>query len=204
MSIKNKNMSSQNKQKIWLKNPKSNQAFTLIELLVVIAVIGLLATIVAVSVNTSRAKARDAKRIASLKQIQTALELYYDDNDQYPATGSYTYTSSSSCGYNWCNLETALSSYLTSLPRDPKGLQNTYRLYYDSDSQDGYQTYGLMARMEHSSNYHLSDEDGGYYQGVDCCYYEIGPQVGYCRQKYSGGGGNWWAGSSSLVCGGGN
>ena len=58
--------------------------FTLLELLVVIAIIGLLASIITVSVNLARIKARDAKRIADFKQIQNALALYYDDNGKYP------------------------------------------------------------------------------------------------------------------------
>ena len=62
------------------------KGFTLIELLVVIAIIGLLATLSIVALNTARAKARDSKRVADIKQIQTALELYYSDQSQYPAT----------------------------------------------------------------------------------------------------------------------
>ena len=61
-----------------------NKGFTLIELLVVIAIIGLLATIVMVSLNSARAKARDAKRLADAKAIVVALALYYDKNGQYP------------------------------------------------------------------------------------------------------------------------
>ncbi len=191
--------------KLKSKVHKKGMGFTLIELLVVIAVIGLLASIIAVAVNTSRKKARDAQRIASLKQIQTALELYYDDNDEYPYTGSYTYTTTANCGYNWCVLEAALSSYLPELPRDPLGLQNSYRFYYDCDNADNRQTYGLMARMEHSSNFDLVTGDGGYYNSATSGgYYEVGPQPGYCRQKYSGGSGNWWGGSSTYVCTGGN
>jgi prepilin-type N-terminal cleavage/methylation domain-containing protein len=64
---------------------KNKQGFTLIELLVVIAIIGLLATLSIVALNTARARARDAKRVADIKQIQTAVELFFNDNGYYPA-----------------------------------------------------------------------------------------------------------------------
>jgi len=152
--------------------------------LVVIAIIGLLASIILVSLNSARAKARDTKRMAALKQIQLALEMYYDDNDSYPVR--HAYTTNVNCGVNWCNLENDLSPYLSVLPRDPKGLQNTYRYYYDGGESDDYPGYGLMARFEHSGNFHLVNEDGGYYQGNDCCYYEIGPEPAYDAPA------NWW------------
>ena len=65
---------------------KNKSAFTLIELLVVIAIIGILSTLAVVYLSNARQSARDAKRIADIKQIQTALELYYQDNNEYPAT----------------------------------------------------------------------------------------------------------------------
>lgn len=63
---------------------RQQRGFTLIELLVVIAIIGLLASIVLVSLNSARTKARDARRIADLGQIKNALELYMQDNKVYP------------------------------------------------------------------------------------------------------------------------
>ncbi len=61
-----------------------NLGFTLIELLVVISIIGLLASVVLVSLNSARTKARDVKRLADMAQIQKALALYYDKYNRYP------------------------------------------------------------------------------------------------------------------------
>ena len=61
------------------------QGFTLIELLVVIAIIGLLSTMAVVSLNGAREKARDAQRVSDVKQISTALEMFYASKDTYLA-----------------------------------------------------------------------------------------------------------------------
>ena len=63
---------------------KKNKGFTLIELLVVIAIIGILSSVVLASLNSARQKSRDARRIADVKQLQLALELYFDSNANYP------------------------------------------------------------------------------------------------------------------------
>lgn len=98
------------------------RGFTLIELLVVIAIIGLLAAIVLGAVNQSRGKARDAARRTTLKQLQTALELYREDNGQYPSTESEW--RSSEPGDLWYVAEYIPSlapTYISELPRDPLG-----------------------------------------------------------------------------------
>ena len=64
----------------------NKKGFTLIELLVVIAIIGLLSTLSVVALGSARQKSRDSKRLSDLKQVQTALELYYTDNNSYPVT----------------------------------------------------------------------------------------------------------------------
>ncbi|HEY9480652.1 MAG TPA: type II secretion system protein [Candidatus Paceibacterota bacterium] len=61
-----------------------SKGFTLIELLVVIAIIGLLSSIVLASLNTARAKSRDARRQTDMHSIQSALQLYYDKNGSFP------------------------------------------------------------------------------------------------------------------------
>lgn len=67
-----------------MKNRNTKKGFTLIELLVVIAIIGLLATIAAVALNNARQSSRDTKRLADVKQLQTALELFFNSENAYP------------------------------------------------------------------------------------------------------------------------
>lgn len=64
---------------------KGLRGFTLIELLVVIAIIGLLSTVIAAPITEARKKGRDAKKIADIRSIVTAVGLYSDDNGgSYP------------------------------------------------------------------------------------------------------------------------
>jgi len=62
--------------------------FTLVELMVVVAIIALLAAIIIPNYVHARAQASVSQSEGNLKQIATALELYYADNEAYPATGS--------------------------------------------------------------------------------------------------------------------
>lgn len=59
-----------------MANIKLKKGFTLIELMVVMVIIGILAGLVFLGFYSWRAKARDAKRIAELEQVQTAINLY--------------------------------------------------------------------------------------------------------------------------------
>ncbi|MDE1988768.1 MAG: prepilin-type N-terminal cleavage/methylation domain-containing protein [Patescibacteria group bacterium] len=77
------------------RNLKPQKGFTFIELLVVIAVIGILYAIVIGSINNSKAKGRDIKRIGDISVIQLALERYYDENSSYPTSLSAFSTDSS-------------------------------------------------------------------------------------------------------------
>lgn len=85
------------------------KGFTLIELLVVISIIGLLASIVVVSMSGVRQSGRDARGISDLKQIQTAIELTYDFSvDKYV-----------NLPQNWTNLtnDTAVWAHISEIKK---------------------------------------------------------------------------------------
>lgn len=70
-----------------------NKGFTLIELLVVVSIASLLSAIILNSVKNVRGKGRDAGRMANLRELSRALELYFDAKGFYPYPG---------LGYNKC------------------------------------------------------------------------------------------------------
>lgn len=67
----------------------SERGFTLVELMVVVAIIALLASVVIPNFVHARAQAAVSQSEANIKQIATALELYYTDKEDYP-TGQTT------------------------------------------------------------------------------------------------------------------
>ncbi len=123
----------------------NKKGFTLIELLVVIAIIGLLSTLAVVALSSARLKARDSKRLSDLKQIQTALELYYTDRNEYPTdVDGVVLGVGATCLSALEGLNTACPTdpYMGLIPKDPLDAQT-----YSYISADG-STYTITAQLE--------------------------------------------------------
>lgn len=108
----------------------------MVELLVVIAIIGVLATLLLLQLGVARQRARDAKRIADINQVRTAVELYFDDNGQYPQVATYAALGA-----------LFVPRYLTLMPADPLATGNyAYRYAYNITTR-----FQLWAELEQNA-----------------------------------------------------
>jgi len=131
-----------------MKKNKRVAGFTLIELLVVIAIIGVLATIVMVSVNDLRARARDDRRVSDMKAIRDALAMYQVQHMTYPSLPTETVIT----GSDALSTELLSEKELTVMPLDP--LNASGFLYsYQSLSEDSNYVLKFCLETDSLRNY---------------------------------------------------
>lgn len=115
------------------------RGFTLIELLVVVSIIGLLSSVVLVSVKSAREKAVLAKTVAEMKSLQQAIEMYRNQFGFYPdEDGSY-----SSEFYDFYGFDDA-GSVFSSTP-----IINNMETFFKVKLVDN----KLLAKVPHAPNY---------------------------------------------------
>ncbi|MEK7585990.1 MAG: type II secretion system protein [Patescibacteria group bacterium] len=157
-----------------------DKGFTLIELLVVVSIISFLSSVIFSTLNNARVKARDSARIQDMHQMQLALELYRSANGTYPVGGwLYSYDAS------WNTLQTALTPYMKTLPKDPKNSaidpwwtgNYTYAYYFGGAS-----SYDLVTQLEDQNNkYRCELKQWMFYNaGSSWC------SIGYSNYIYTG------------------
>jgi len=132
------------------------KGFTLIELLIVSTIILILASVVLVNMTSARAKARDSARASNLKELQTAIDLYFENNYHYPEK-----TAAGDSYISLCNeagmatvmpsLGVSLQSYLPSMPQEKLAEHTGYA--YCPDLASGSQEYAIGADMENTGAY---------------------------------------------------
>ena len=92
---------------------QKNRGFTLLELLVVIAIIGILSSVVIVSVGSARTKSRDTARFEQSLEFLKAFELYYTETGRYPDDGTSGVT------VQLVTVHPQFNVYLSRVPADP-------------------------------------------------------------------------------------
>jgi len=143
---------------------KTKNGFTLIELLVVVAIIGILAAVGLGQFYTAQKRGRDAQRKENLVSIAKALEMYYNDYEQYPDSALLIW------GGELKGVKGTV--YMKQLPEDPA---DNFQYYYETDADGSY--YKLYAWLEHSEDI----DRGGPYAASDDCQTKVGIQdCNYC------------------------
>lgn len=141
----------------------SIRGFTLVELMVTIGIMALLTGIITANLTSSRKKARDAKRISDVGQIQLALELVFDRCNAYPAiTGSgatQTIGTANVCTTS-SGTNISMSTFLSPIPTPPTGTtQTVYTYAINAAATD----YVLKATLEGYSEVLKDDFDDSIY-----------------------------------------
>ena len=108
------------------------KGFSLIEILVVMAIIGIIATIVLVSLLGARDKARDTKRKAEISQIGRFLTI----SCFLPDSGDGTYDLLP-LAQEIINKNPQYEKYFNVVPRDPRSGTDTESMYYYIVSDNG-------------------------------------------------------------------
>lgn len=137
--------------------------FTLVELLVVIAIIAILTGIITSNFTQAKSKARDAKRISDLAQLQLTLELAFDRCNVYPPNINDTDTeiNGADCLDDGGN-PYILGDFISKIPKP--FIVSSY--VYGVSSPDRYD-YVLKAHLEEPSSV-LEDDIDGNVLNVDC------------------------------------
>lgn len=99
------------------------------------------------SVNAARTKARDVNKKSDLKQLEIALEFYYDNNEEYPNSntgcGTVAWSSSANCPTTY--IQGLVPAYIPILPLPTVG-----NYVYSARGVDNNQSYKLTAQSVES------------------------------------------------------
>ncbi len=131
----------------FIKNKQ--KGFTLMELMISMVILGILAALISGNFISSLKRGRDARRKQDLKELQNALEIYYENNRSYPT--SITFGGKFTDGGK---------TYMQKVPSDPQAPDCNYVYLKESGTSPSY--YYLLATIENEQDNAYGVSQTGY------------------------------------------
>jgi len=127
---------------------------SVIQALVALAMITTMAGAVTVKGSEVLAEAKDTQRVANVKQLAIACEIYYLGNGHYPQVSG-------------TNSEERFNQFIVEIKDDLISLP-TGRLSYDYQNSNNGQDYVLRVALDDSGSSYLEAGQRGVINGLDC------------------------------------
>lgn len=156
-----------------LQKMSHRPGFTMIELLIVIVILSVLFVIGLGSFTSSQIKSRDSKRKTDLQHIARALEVYYNDQGQYPVSSGNDGLAGQAWGGPFVDPDNSNTLYMNVLPEDP----SDFAYFYESTDGSYFQLYAYLENANDGALTKDEDEEVMVYTLTDCvvgtCNYGI-------------------------------
>lgn len=111
-----------------------------------VVILAMFFTIISAGLNSVRTKGVDARRLSDIKQMQAALELYFDANN-----GTYPKVSASAPAEQWEELGQALYPWMHPLPTDPCSQKGRVWSSYEYHSNPAGASYMVTFTLQNGS-----------------------------------------------------
>lgn len=176
-----------------------NAGFTLVEIVVVVSIIAILAAVIYANFGQAGAQSRDAKRKADLRTMQSAIELYKNENGRYPegCNGPMVWSGEANTNFACSSgnqyIVGLAPKYIPVLPKDPKTGSGDYGYVYLTNDEGT--VYKLVARksveseqLNYDSDFKACDviedvdnvDGDGNSMTVDCSLTDIPQEGSWC------------------------
>jgi len=176
---------------------KVTAGFSVMELLIAVSIIGILSAVLYANLSEGSAESRDVQRRSDLRTLQSAIELYKNDNGRYPegCNGPGVWSSQKGSGYDCSSgsqyIVGLAPKYIPTLPKDPKlNGDETYSGYMYVTNTDG-TVYKIMVKntvesevVDYANEFKSCDATNNS-SGICDATYPSNSKPNHCQENYS-------------------